>query len=123
ISFPKVFKSTIGRNAFGTEYEGLPGFGMITETDSLKQDGQYPTSVQALAITRRTLEASSPGKIPLRWVHVTWSSPGAERDEHALRASIISLCENGTQSKISFWGNSSRIDRSQARPEAELYVP
>ena len=39
-----VFRSTIGLNAFGVEYEGLFGFGMITEVDRSEEPGRAPTN-------------------------------------------------------------------------------
>jgi len=49
ISFLRVFRSAMGLNAFGAEYKGLPGFGIITKTDSLKCLGQRPTMRHVLA--------------------------------------------------------------------------
>jgi hypothetical protein len=39
----------IGLNDLGVEYEGLPGLGIITDKDSLKCVGQWPSVMQASA--------------------------------------------------------------------------
>jgi len=50
ISFPKMFKRTIGQNNLGNSYDILFGFGMIINNKDLKYNGQYPRSIHALAI-------------------------------------------------------------------------
>ena len=81
----------MGLNAFGVEYEGLFGFGMITEVDSLKCFGQHSCSMHALAKTSNTSAHVGSARTNLRCRHVTWSGPGAERAEHACNAWLSSI--------------------------------
>ena len=51
-----------------------------------------------------------------------WSGPGDERLEQAAKASCSSSAEKGAHSQAGRSGRSSRIDKSQGRFAAELYV-
>ena len=55
ISFPIVFKRTIGRKDLGELYIVLSGFGMTTVVDVLKWSSQCPKFIQALAISMNLL--------------------------------------------------------------------
>ena len=70
IHLPRVFNSTIGRNALGAEYDGLFGFGMMTEIDSLKCFGQCLVVIHALANVRIILRHFSLAWITLRCAQV-----------------------------------------------------
>jgi hypothetical protein len=57
-SLPMMLSKTIGQNIFGMSWCGFPGLGMITDTDSLKQLGQWPREMQEFSIERRILAQS-----------------------------------------------------------------
>jgi hypothetical protein len=71
ISLSIVFRSTIGLNTLGAEYDGLPGLGIITNEDSLKKVGQCPCSKQALARLTTLAHVSMSTRRSFRWDHVT----------------------------------------------------
>jgi len=49
-SLPRVFRRTIGRNAFGLLYDVLFGLGMTTVVEILKYLGQWPKLMQVSAM-------------------------------------------------------------------------
>ena len=49
-SLPRVFRRTIGQNAFGLSYDVLFGLGMMTVVEILKYLGQWPKLMQVLAM-------------------------------------------------------------------------
>jgi len=50
MSFPRVLRSTIGRNAFELSYDGLLGLGIMTVVDILKYLGQWPKLMHVSAM-------------------------------------------------------------------------
>jgi hypothetical protein len=93
-----VFSRTIRRNIFGVLWRGFPGLGMITDTNSLKQLGQWPREIQAFPTERRVLAQSSSRIRTLRCLQVRWSGPGVEVLEHASRESHNSFRVKGSHS-------------------------
>ena len=63
MSLLTVLRRTIGLKALGESYDFLLGLGITTVVDLLKCEGQYPTSIQALAMLIMTLRQSSSLKI------------------------------------------------------------
>ena len=88
ISLPIVLRRTIGLKDLGELYDFLFGLGITTVVDFLKCDGQYPKSIQALAIWMMILRYSSSLRIILRWLHDSLSGPEAEE---LLQLDIVNL--------------------------------
>jgi len=61
-----VLRRTIRLNDLGELYNFLLGLGMTTVVDFLKYEGQYPSSIQVLAILIMILRHSSSLRITLR---------------------------------------------------------
>src|SRR5205085_730923 len=98
----------------------FPGFGRMTELDSLKCDGQWPTVRQVLAIAVRILIISLFKVSFLRWYHVIWSSPSAEVLEHFLSSSLKSTLEKGSHLRGASCGVPSRMVLSVGLSDTEL---
>jgi hypothetical protein len=97
-SLPIVFSGTIRQNIFGVLWHGFPSLGIMTDTDSLKQVGQWPREIQAFPTKKRVLAQSSSKIRTLRCLQVRWSGPGAEVLEHASRESHSSFRVKGVHS-------------------------
>jgi hypothetical protein len=72
---------------------------MITNTDSLKQLGQWPREIQEFPTERRVLAQLSSKMSTLRCLQVRWLGPGAEVFEHASRESHSLFRVNGVHSQ------------------------
>ena len=66
MSLPRVLRRTISLNDLGESYDFLLGLGMTTVVDFLKYKGQYPNSIQVLAILIMKLRQSLSLRIVLR---------------------------------------------------------
>ena len=78
ISLPSVFKRTMGRNIFAWSYDGLLGLGIIIVDEHLKQSGQCPKLIHALATLMMLVRHSSCLIMIFRCRHESLSGPGAE---------------------------------------------
>ena len=92
-----MFKSTIGRKAFGVSYEDLFGLGIMTVVDTLKYLGQCPKLMQASAMLMILDKHSSFLIISFQWRHVILSGPRVEESTHLLIADTNSNLEKGDQ--------------------------
>ena len=81
-SLPRVFKRTIGQNAFGLLYDVLFGLGMTTIVEILKYLGQCPKLIQVLAILMILERQSSFLIISFQCRHDILSGPGAGESIH-----------------------------------------
>ena len=111
-SFPIVFKRTIGWKDLGKSYTALLGLGMTTVIDILKWDGQWPKSIQVLAISMNLVMYSLLLMILLIWLQVSLSRPGADELLHLSIALISSSLENGVHTLATLLGISSKSWRS-----------
>ena len=112
ISLPTVLSKTIGLKDFGELYDVLFSLGMIIVIDLLKYDGQYPSSIQALAMQIMIPRHSLSLRIILRWLHDNLSGPGAEALLQLAIAILNSSFENKSQGEVGFLGILSRISTS-----------
>ena len=81
-SLPRVFRRTIGQNAFRLPYDVLFGLGMTTVVEILKYLGQWPRLMQALAMLMILERQSSFLMISFQCCHDILSGPGAEESIH-----------------------------------------
>ena len=63
-----MFKRTIGQYNLGKLYTVMLGLGIMTIVDDLKSDGQYPKSIQALAMSISLDKQSSSLIMILIWL-------------------------------------------------------
>ena len=100
ISLPTVLRRTIGLKALEELYNFLLGLRMITIVDFLKCEGQWPTSIQVLAMLMMTFRHSSSLKIHFKWPYDNLSGPGADKLLQLERVSLSSSFEKVGQDKI-----------------------
>ena len=122
ISLPTVLSRTIGLKDFSKSYDFLFSLEMMIVIDLLKCYGQYPSSIQVLAIWIMIPRYSLSLRIILRWLHDNLSGPGAEVLLQLAIAILNSSFENGGQGEIGFLGISSRILTSTWQWRAVLNV-
>ena len=115
-----MFKRTIGQYDLGKSYIDLLDLGIMTIVDDLKWDGQYPNSIQALAMSISLAMQSSSLMISLIWLHVNLSRPGADKLLHFLITSINSCLAKEFHSSIGLLGISSKAWISISLIWAEL---
>ena len=97
ISFPKVFRRTMGQKDLGLSYACLFGFGMMMVEDCLKWLSQCPKLIHMSAILMMWTRHASCFRMVLRWCYVSLSGPRAEELLHLMRACWNSSFEKGTQ--------------------------
>ena len=95
MSLLRVFRRTIGRKAFGWSYNDLFGLGMTIVVDTLKYLGQWPNSMQELAMLMILERQSSFAMIIFKWRHVNLSGPGEDEFLHLLITDLNLCRENG----------------------------
>ena len=119
-SFLIVFKRTIEWYDLGESYVDLLGLGIITIVDDLKRDGQYPNSIQVLAMSISLAIQSSSLMMSLIWLYVNLSGPGADELLHFPIVSINSFLVKEFHSSIGLLGISSKMWISISLVWAEL---
>ena len=119
-SFPIVFKRTIGQYNLGELYTVLLGLGIMIVVDNLKWDGQYPKSIQALAMSISLDKQSSSLMMILICLQVSLLGPGTDKLLHFSIALINSCLENEFHSFTDLLGMSSRTWISISCVWAEL---
>jgi len=122
MSFPKVFRRTMGQKDLGLSYACLFSFGMITVEDCLKWLGQCPKLIHTSVILMMWTRHTSCFRMVLRWCHVSLSEPGAEELLHLMRACRNSSFEKGTQIEVGLDPISLRTSSSIWRWRAKLNV-
>jgi len=75
ISLPIVLSRTIGLKDLGESYDFLLSLGIMTVVDILKCEGQYPNSIQVLAIPIMLFKHSLFLRMILRWLYDNLSGP------------------------------------------------
>jgi len=105
MSFPIVFRRTIGLKAFGELYNFLFGFGMMIDVETLKCIGQWPSSKQALAMSTIFFRHIESLMIILRCLHDSLFRPEVDELLHLLIALISSASEKDSQNKMGLLGN------------------
>ena len=121
-SFPRVLRSTIGRNAFGLSYEDLFGLGMTTVVDTLKYLGQWLRLMHASAMLMILERQTSSLMISFQCLHVILSGPGADMSVHLPIADLNSYPEKEFQVWRGLWAILSRMLRLTGRWRAVLKV-
>ena len=94
ISLPIVLSRTIGLKDLGVSYDFLFGLGMATIVDLLKCEGQYPNSIQVLAMQIILFKYLSSLRMILRWLHNNLSGPEVEALLQFAMAILNSSFEN-----------------------------
>ena len=89
-----ILRRIIGQYDLEESNIALLGLGITTVVEVLKWVGQYPSSMQALAILMNLPIQSLSLIIDLIWLHISLSGPGADELLHFLIASIISFLKN-----------------------------
>ena len=112
MSFPRVFKRTMGWNAFSWLYDILLGLGIIIIDESLKKFGQCPKSKHELAMLMMLMRQSSWLMIDLRWCHVSLLGPGADKLLHLLITCLNSSLEKEYYCKVGLQSISLSMFRS-----------
>ena len=95
MSLLRVFRRTIGQKAFGWSYDDLFGLGMTIVVDTLNYLGQWPNSMQELAMLMILERQSSFAIIIFKWCHINLSGPSEDEFLHLLIADLNSCQENG----------------------------
>ena len=99
ISFPSMLRSTIGLKNLGESYTVLLGFGITIVIEFLKWLGQYPISIQALAMAimfpRHILSLTT----CLRCLYDNLFGLGADKLLHLTMALMNSSSKNGNHDK------------------------
>ena len=119
-SFPIMFKRTISQYNLGKLYTVLLGLEIMTVVDNLKWDGQYPKSIQALAMSISLDKQSLSLMMILIWLQISLSGPRADKLLHFSITSINSCLENKFHSFIDLLGILSRTWISISHVWAEL---
>ena len=96
-NLPNVLSSTIGWKDLVELYDDLFGLGMITIVDILKWEGQWPRSIQVLAISMSLEEHSLFLMIILMYLYDNLSSLGADELLHFSMVCLSFSLENGYQ--------------------------
>ena len=108
MSFPIVFKRTIGQNILG---ESLLDLGMMIEDNILKYGSQYPKLIHVLVMLTRLFRHMSSLTIALRYFQNNLSSSRVNRLLHLAIVLLNSLNEKGLQIIVSLVESSSNIFR------------
>src|SRR6185369_12626193 len=87
----------------------------MTDTESLKWDGQCPHLRHALAILSNASAASGLNAADFMWAQPIWSGPGADEFDVPLMARLSSAVENGVHSLAGSDTTSSSMVRSGSR--------
>ena len=119
-SFLIVFKRTIRQYNLDELYIDLLGLRIMTIVDNLKWDGQYPNSIQVLAILISLAIYSSSLIMSLILLHVNLSGPRADKLLHFSIASINSFLAKEFYSSVGLLGILSKMWISISLVWAEL---
>ena len=122
ISLLRVFRRTMGWNAFRLSCDVLFGLGMTTVVDILKYLGQCPKLIQASAILMIFERHLSFLMMDFQWCHDILSGPRAEVSTHFWIADLNSYLENEFQAWQSLCSTSFRISKSTRQCRAALKV-
>ena len=109
ISLPIVLSRTISLKDLGVSYDFLFSLRITTVVDLLKCKGQYPNSIQVLAMQIMLFKHLSSLRIILRWLHNNLSRPEIEVLLQFAMAILNSSFKNRGQGKVSLSMISSRI--------------
>jgi len=116
-----MLRSTIGQNDLGESYFFLFGFGIMTNANCLKWDGQYPSSKHTLVIFRVLLMYLLYTRIFFKCLYEIWSRSGIELFLHFLRVSLNSCSMNLSQVWVEASWSSLRISWLTGQCIAKLY--
>jgi len=97
MSFPKVFRRTIGQNIFKESYNTLLGLRIMIEDDSLKWAGQYPNLIHILVLLIKLLKYFLFLTADFRYFHEIWSSLEVDKVLYFLIALLNSSLEKVIQ--------------------------
>ena len=122
MSFPKVLRRMISLNNFGELYDALFGFGMTMVVNILKWAGQWPSSIQALAILMIPFKYDLFLRIHLKWLYKSLSRPGADELFHFTIKLMNSSLEKGTYRDVKQKGILLRISSLTCQSYAILKV-
>ena len=120
ISLPRVFRRTIGQNAFRLSYDVLFGLEMMTVVDILKYLDQCPKLIQALAMLMIFERHLLFLMMNFQWHYNILLGPGAEVSTHFWIADLNSYLENEFQTWQGLCLTSFRISKSTQRYRAVL---
>ena len=100
MSFPKVFKRTMGLNDLEVSYNVLLGFRIIMVIDVLKWVSQCPISRQAFAMLTMFFKHNLSLIICLRCLYPILSGPGVDELLHLSIVLVNSFSEKGYHEEV-----------------------
>ena len=112
MSLLRVFRRTIGQKAFGWSYDDLFGLGMTIVVDTLNYLGQWPNSMQELAMLMILERQSSFAIMIFKWYHINLSGPGEDESLHLLITYLNSCRENRFHPWVGLCATSLRMLKS-----------
>ena len=112
INLPIVLSRTMGLKDLGVLYDFLFGLGITTVVDLLKYKGQYPNSIQVLAMQIMLFKQLSSLRIILKWLYNNLSGPEVEALLQFAMAILNSSIKKGGQRKVGLSIISSRTSTS-----------
>ena len=100
MSFPSIFRRTMGQSVLRVLYNGLFNFEIIIDINFLKCDGQNLRLIYEFVILTKFITYFMLSTNTLRCFQKIWLGPGVDDLLHLLMASVNSALENSDQSSF-----------------------